>query len=140
MPCDRCAGEHVTKAGRDRQGRQLYRCHGCGRRLTMRSGSAFSGYRFPDAVIALAVRCSLRYRLSYADVVEWLAERGVTVGPSTVYDWVRAVTPHFIAAARAFRSPVSRRWRGGGTFIKIAKGVGYFYRGVYGTGKNVTFF
>src|SRR5918998_1698259 len=111
MQCDRCAGEHFTKAGRDRQGRQLYRCQGCGRRLTMRSGLAFNGYRFPDEVIALAVRCSLRYRLSYADVVEWLAERGVSVDPSTVYDWVRAFTPRFIAAARAFRTPIGRWWR-----------------------------
>jgi IS6 family transposase len=45
--------------------------------MTARSGSAFCGYRFPDEVIALAVRWYLRYRLSYADVSEWLAERGV---------------------------------------------------------------
>jgi transposase-like protein len=86
MQCDRCEGEQFTKAGRDRQGRQLYRCRACGRRRTTRSGSAFSGYRFPGEVIALAVRWYLRYRLSYEDVVEWLAERGITVDPSTVYD------------------------------------------------------
>jgi transposase-like protein len=51
-------------------------------------------------VIALAVRHSLRSRLSYADVVEWLAERGVMVDPSTSYDWVRAFTPRFVEAAR----------------------------------------
>ena len=90
MPCDRCGGEHFTKAGQDRQSRQLYRCRACGRRMTERSGSAFSGYRFPDEVIALAVRWYLRFRLSYADVVELLAERGIEVDASTVYDWVRA--------------------------------------------------
>ena len=63
----------------------------------------------------------LRYRLSYADVVEWLAERGVTVDPRSVYDWVRAFTPRFIAAARAFRSPVGRRWRVDETYLKIRK-------------------
>jgi transposase-like protein len=47
MQCDRCGGEHVTKAGRDRQSRQLSRCKGCSRRLTERSGSTFRGYRFP---------------------------------------------------------------------------------------------
>ncbi len=55
MQCDRCSGEQFTKAGRDRQRRQLYRCQPCGRRLTTRSGSAFSGYRYPDDIIALAV-------------------------------------------------------------------------------------
>jgi hypothetical protein len=56
MRCTRCAGERFGKAGRDRKSRQLYRCTGCGRRLGERSGSAFWGYRFPDEVIALAVR------------------------------------------------------------------------------------
>ena len=68
MQCDRCASETFTKAGRDRLGRQLWRCQACGRRLTARSASAFSGYRFPDEVIALAVRWYLRFRLSSADV------------------------------------------------------------------------
>ena len=83
MRCDRCAGEWFTKAGWDRARRQLYRCTGCGRRLAARTGSAFSGYRFPDDVIALAVRWYLRYRLSYVEVAEWLAERDVAVDPST---------------------------------------------------------
>ncbi len=77
MQCTQCAGEQCTKAGRDRQGRHVYRCTGCGRPVTARSGSAFRGERFPDEVIALTVRWYLRYRLSYADVAEWLAERGM---------------------------------------------------------------
>ena len=128
MQCDRCGGGQFTKVGRDRKGRQLYRCCACGRRLTTRSRSAFSGYRFPDEVIALAVRWYLRYRLSYEDVVEWLAERGVTVDPSTIYDWVQAFTPHFIEAARMHRSEVGRRWRVDETYIKIAKRWHYLFR------------
>ncbi len=109
MRCDRCAGERFTKAGRDRARRQLYRCTGCGRRLTARTGSAFSGYRFLDEVIALAVRWYLRYRLSYAEVAEMLAERGVAVDPSTIYDWVQAFTPRFVVAARAHRTRAGTR-------------------------------
>jgi transposase-like protein len=56
MQCMECTGEQFTKAGRDRQGRQVYRCRGCKRRSTERSDSAFSGYRFPGEVITLAVR------------------------------------------------------------------------------------
>ncbi len=105
MPCPQCAGEQFTRAGRDQQQRQLYQCQACGRRMTTRSTSAFRGYRFPDKVIALAVGWYLRYRLSYAEVAEWLAERGVTVDPSTIYDWVHTFTPRFIDAARAHRAP-----------------------------------
>jgi transposase-like protein len=42
-------------------------------------GSAFAGFRFPPEVIVLAVRRYLRYGLSYRDVEELLAERGVEV-------------------------------------------------------------
>jgi transposase-like protein len=88
-------------------------------------------------VIALAVRWYLRYRLSYQDVMEWLAERGIIVDPSTIYDWVRTFTPRFIAAARAFRSQVGRRWRVDETYIKIAKRWHYLYRAIDPQGQIV---
>jgi IS6 family transposase len=128
MQCDRCAGERFTKAGRDRSQRQLYRCSECGRRVTTRSTSAFRGYRFPDGVIALAVRWYLRFRLSYAEVAEWLAERGVTVDPSTIYDWVQAFTPRFIDAARKHRTPVGTRWRVDETLLTIGGRWRYLFR------------
>ena len=46
--------------------------------------SAFAGFRFPPEVIAVAVRWYLRYGLSYRDVEELLAERGVEVDHVTV--------------------------------------------------------
>ena len=51
--------------------------------------SAFAGFRFPREVISVAVRWYLRYGLSYRDVEELLAERGVTVDHVTVYRWVQ---------------------------------------------------
>jgi len=50
--------------------------------------SSFAGFRFPPEVISVAVRWYLRYGLSYRDVEELLAERGVTVDHVTVYRWV----------------------------------------------------
>src|SRR2546422_11699734 len=111
MQCDRCAGEAFTKAGRDRLGRQLWRCEACGRRLTTRSASAFSGYRFPDEIIALAVRWYLRFRLSYADVAEWLGEGGITVDPSPIFDWGPTFKPRVIEAASRTRPPIRTKWR-----------------------------
>lgn len=51
-------------------------------------------------MFAVAVRWYLRYRLRYADVAELLAERGVAVERSTVYDWVRAFAPLYEEARR----------------------------------------
>ncbi len=47
--------------------------------------SAFTGFRFPREVIVLAVRWYLRYGLSYRDVEELLAERGVQVDHVSIY-------------------------------------------------------
>ena len=55
--------------------------------------SAFVGFRFPAEVIVVAVRWYLRYGLSYRDVEELLAERGVEVDHVTVYRWVQRFTP-----------------------------------------------
>jgi hypothetical protein len=54
--------------------------------------SAFAGFRFPPDVIVLAVRWYLRFGLSYRDVEELLAERGVEVDHVTVYRWVQRFT------------------------------------------------
>jgi Integrase core domain len=53
--------------------------------------SAFAGFRFAAEVIVVAVRWYLRYGLSYCDVEELLAERGIQVDHVTVYRWVRWV-------------------------------------------------
>jgi transposase-like protein len=87
-------------------GGQRWRCADCGRRFTARSASAFSRHDFPDDLIALAVRWYVRYRLSYADVVKWFAQRGLVVDRSTLYRWVQRFLPLFGAAARAYRRAV----------------------------------
>ena len=101
--CPGCGSAATRRNGRDRQGRQVHECRGCGRRFTARSATPFSGYRFPPDSIALAVRWYLRFRLSYADVAELLAERGVAVDPATIDAWVREFAPLYEDAARPFR-------------------------------------
>jgi transposase, IS6 family len=47
--------------------------------LPIAARSAFAGFRFPREVIVLAARWYLRFGLSYRDVEELLAERGIEV-------------------------------------------------------------
>ena len=61
---------------------------------------------------------------------EWLAERGVAVDPSTVYDWVQAFTPRFLEAACAHRSRAGTRWRVDETLLKIGGRWRYVFRAV----------
>ena len=55
--------------------------------------SSFAGFRYPPDVILVAVRWYLRYALSYRDVEELLAERGVIVDHVSVYRVGAAVHP-----------------------------------------------
>jgi transposase-like protein len=74
------------------------------------ASSAFAGFRFPPEVITIAVRWYLRYGLSYRDVEELLAERGVDVDHVTIYRWVRRFTTEFVEAARSRRHCPGDRW------------------------------
>ena len=130
MECIRCKSDRTRKDGQTRLGGQRWRCNACGRRFTARSTSAFSRHAFPDDVIALAVRWYVRYRLSYADAVEWFAERGVVVDRSTVYRWVQRFLPVFGEAARAHRRPVGTKWRVDETYCRLNGKWTYIYRAI----------
>src|SRR5260370_8728151 len=93
-------------------------------------GSAFAGFRFPPEIIALAVRWYLRLGLSYRDVEELLAERGVEVDHVTVYRWVQRFTSLLADAARFARHSPGDRWFVDETYVRVG-GVGrYVYRAV----------
>jgi transposase-like protein len=92
--------------------------------------SAFTGFRFPPEVIVVAVRWYLRYGLSYPDVEELLAERGIEVDHVTVYRWVQRFTPLLADAARFTRHSPGDRWFVDETYVKVNGGWRYVYRAV----------
>jgi len=53
----------------------------------------FKGHRFLKDMILMAVRWYCRYPLSYRDVRDMLAERGIGVDAVTVYRWVPDADP-----------------------------------------------
>ena len=76
------------------------------------------------------MRWYLRYGLSYRDVEELLAERGVDVDHVTVYRWVQRFTPPFADAARPSRHAAGDRWFVDETYVKVAGRWRYLYRAV----------
>jgi transposase, IS6 family len=95
-----------------------------------RSPSAFAGFRFPPEVISVAVRWYLRYGLSYRDVEELLAERGVAVDHVSVYRWVQRFTPEFVSAARPRRHIPGDRWFVDETYVRVSGRWTYLYRAI----------
>jgi transposase-like protein len=92
--------------------------------------SAFRGFRFPPEIIVLALRWYLRYGLSYRDVEELLAERGIEVDHVTVYRWVQRFTPLLADVAQPCRHAVGDRWFVDETYVKVAGNWRYVYRAV----------
>src|SRR3954449_10576025 len=96
----------------------------------VRMPSGFTGFRFPPEVILLAVRWYLRYGLSYRDLEELLAERGIEVDHVTLYRWVQRFTPLMIDAARPCRHVAGDRWFVDETYVKVSGVWRYVYRAV----------
>jgi len=76
------------------------------------------------------VRWYLRFALSYRDVEELLAERGLDVDHVTVYRWVARFTPRLGEAARPCRHRPGERWFVDDTYVKVAGRWTYLYRAV----------
>src|SRR3954469_109488 len=94
------------------------------------SSVSFAGFRYPPEVIMLAVRWYLRFGLSYRDLEELLAERGIDVDHVTLYRWVQRFTPLIVEAARPRPHAAGGRWFVDETYVKVAGTWRYVYRAV----------
>ncbi len=76
------------------------------------------------------MRWYLRYGLSYRDLEELLAERGIEVDHVTLYRWVQRFTPLLIDAARPCRQVAADRWFVDETYVKVSGVWCYVYGAV----------
>ena len=100
--------------------------------------AAFAGFRFPPEVILIAVRWYLRYGLSYRDLEELLAERGIEVDHVTLFRWVQRFTPLLIEAARPCRHRVGDCWFVDETYVKSPGPGGTSTEPLTNTGRSST--
>ena len=99
----------------------------------------FAGRHFDREVIILCVRWYLRYKLSFRDLVEMMAERGLDLAHTTILRWVRRYTPEFIKRWKRFARRAGCSWRVDETYIKVRGEWTYFYRAVDKVGHTVDF-
>jgi DDE domain len=100
----------------------------------------FAGFCFPPDAIVLAIRWYLRFGLSYRDVEELLAERGIEVDHVTVYRWVLRFTSLLAEAAWPCRHAVGDRWQVDETYVKVAGQWRYVYRAIDQFGQVIDVF
>ena len=88
----------------------------------------------------MAVRWYLAYALSYRDIEELMAERGVRVDHSTLNRWVIYYAPLLEEKFRAhYKKSVGSSWRMDETYIKIKGEWNYLYRAVDKSGDTIDF-
>ena len=73
------------------------------------AGISYRRHRFPPAIIQHAVWLYLRFTLSYRDVEELLAERGLDISYETVRYWVLKFGPVIARRLRRCRPRPSNR-------------------------------
>jgi transposase-like protein len=91
-------------------------------------------------VIVVAVRWHLRFGLSYRDVEELLAERGVEVDHVSVYRRVQRFTPLLAEVAWPCRHRTGNRWFVDETYVKVAGRWRYLCRAVDQFGQVIDVF
>ena len=90
-------------------------------------------------IILLNVRWYCRYSLSYRDLEEMMAERGVAVDHSTINRWVLKFGPELDKRIRPFLNPTNDSWRVDETYLEVKGEWKYLYRAVDSEGNTLDF-
>jgi putative transposase len=96
---------------------------------------SYAGYRFPPEVIHQAIWLYLRFTLSFRDVEDLLAERGIAVSYETVRRWVNHFGPMIAAHLRKRRPKPHATWHLDEVYLKIDGRMVYLWRAVDAEGE-----
>jgi putative transposase len=91
---------------------------------------SYRRHRFPPPIIQHAIWLYLRFTLSYRDVEELLAERGLEVSYETVRRWVLKFGPGIARKLRRSRPRPSDHWHLDEMVVRIAGKRMYLWRAV----------
>jgi putative transposase len=105
-------------------------CGIIGAMTTAPSLPSYKGYRFPAEIISHAVWLYYRFSLSYRDVEELIAERGIVLTYETIRQWCRKFGQQYANQLRRRRAQTGDKWHLDEVFLKINGKLHYLWRAV----------
>ena len=91
---------------------------------------SYHGYRFPPEIISHAVWLYHRFGLSFRDVEDLLAQRGITVTYETVRQWCQRFGPVYARRLRCRRDRLGDTWHLDELFVTVQGRRQYLWRAV----------
>src|SRR5208337_3253714 len=101
--------------------------------------NAFKWKHFVGEIILQTVRWYLKYPVSYRNLKEMMAERGIKVDHTTIMGWVHQHSPEIEKRIRRHLRPTNDSWRVDETYIKVKDKWKYLYRAVDSNGDTIDF-
>src|SRR6516165_7732353 len=92
--------------------------------------SPYSGYRFPSEIISYAIWAYHRFCLSFRDVEDLLAERGITVSYEAVRRWCQKFGADYARCLRKRQRRLGDSWHVDELFVRINGRPRYLWRAV----------
>ena len=96
---------------------------------------SYAGYRFPPEIIQRAVWLYYRFTLSFRDIEDLLAERGIIVSYETIRRWVKHFGPTVAADLRRRRPKPHATWHLDEVYLRIKGRMVYLWRAVDAEGE-----
>jgi putative transposase len=94
------------------------------------STSCYRGFRFPPEIISHCVWLYFRFSLSFRDIEEIMAERGVIVTYETIRQWCLKFGQGYANALKKRRGKLGDKWHLDEVFLKINGKQHYLWRAV----------
>ena len=101
--------------------------------------NTFKWKHFVGEIILQTVRWYLKYPLSYRNLKEMMAERGIKVDHTTIMRWVHQYSPEIEKRITRQLRPTNDSWRVDETYIKVKGKWKYLYRAVDSDGDTIEF-
>ena len=98
--------------------------------MVSKSERRYRRHRFPIEVVEQCVWLYFRFAVSYSDIEEMMAKRGIQVTYETVREWCHKFGSLYAAQLRTKRARVGMKWHMDEVFLKMNGVQHYLWRAV----------